>query len=37
MVTAVTPRTLYRMKRNRVRPKDRADAAALHQQFGVGA
>jgi hypothetical protein len=33
MVTAVTPRMLYRMKRDTVRPKDRADAAALQQRF----
>ena len=32
-VTAVTPRTLYRMKRDTVRPKDRADAAAVRQRF----
>jgi hypothetical protein len=36
MVTAVTPRMLYRLKRNTVRPKDRADAAALRQHFDVG-
>jgi hypothetical protein len=35
-VTAVTPRMLYRMKRDTVRAKDRADAAALRQQFDVG-
>lgn len=35
LVTAVTPRMLYRMKRNTVRPKDRADAAALRQQFDI--
>lgn len=33
-VTVVTPGTLYRMKRSTVRLKDRADAAALRQQFG---
>jgi hypothetical protein len=33
MVTAVTPRMLYRMKRDTVRPKDRADAAAIRQRF----
>ena len=36
LVTAVTPRTLYRMKRDTVRPKHRADAAAIRQQFDVG-
>jgi hypothetical protein len=33
MVTAVTPRMLYRMKRDTVRPKDAADAAALRRRF----
>jgi Nucleotidyl transferase AbiEii toxin, Type IV TA system len=32
-VTAVTPRMLYRMKRDTVRPKDRADAAPIRQRF----
>lgn len=32
-VTAVTPRTLYRMKRDTVRLKDRADAELLKQRF----
>jgi hypothetical protein len=32
-VTVVTPAMLYRMKRDTVRPKDKADAAALRQQF----
>ncbi len=36
LVTAVTPRMLYRMKRDTVRLKDRADAAAIRQQFEVG-
>jgi hypothetical protein len=35
LVTAVTPRMLYRMKRNTVRVKDRADAAAIRQRFDV--
>jgi len=35
IVTAVTPRMLYRMKRDTVRPKDRADAAALRQHFDI--
>ena len=35
IVTAVTPRMLYRMKRDIVRPKDRADAAALRQHFDI--
>jgi hypothetical protein len=34
-VTAVTPRMLYQMKRNTVRAKDKADAAALRQRFPV--
>jgi len=34
-VTAVTPRMLYRMKRNTVRPKHRADAAAIRERFGL--
>ena len=32
-VRVATPRTLYRMKRNTVRPLDRADAAALRAAF----
>jgi hypothetical protein len=35
VVTAVTPRMLYRMKRGTVRPKDAADAAALRRRFTV--
>jgi hypothetical protein len=31
--TVVTPRTLYRMKKDTVRLKDRADAEMLRQQF----
>ena len=34
-VNVVTPWTLYRMKRDTVRPKDRADAAALKMRFGL--
>jgi hypothetical protein len=34
-VTAVTPGMLYRMKRDTLRPKDKADAAALRQQFDL--
>ena len=34
-VTAVTPRMLYRMKRGTVRPKDRADADAIRERFGL--
>lgn len=34
-VTVVTPGMLYRMKRDTVRPKDRADAAAIRQRFKV--
>jgi hypothetical protein len=32
-VTAVTPRTLYRMKRDTIRLRDRADAELLKQRF----
>jgi hypothetical protein len=32
-VTVVTPRMLYRMKRDTVRPKDKADAAAVRERF----
>jgi len=35
-VRVATPRTLYRMKRNTVRPMDRADAAMLKDKFDVG-
>lgn len=35
IVTAVTPAMLYRMKRSTVRLKDKADAAALRQRFGI--
>jgi hypothetical protein len=35
LVTAVTPRMLYRMKRDTVRPKDAADAAAIRRRFTV--
>jgi hypothetical protein len=34
-VRVATPSTLYRMKRDTVRPIDRADAAALRQKFGI--
>jgi hypothetical protein len=30
-----TPRTLYRMKKDTVRPQDRADAAALRRKFDL--
>jgi hypothetical protein len=33
VVTVVTPRMLYRMKRDTVRAKDKADAAALRDRF----
>ena len=33
-VPVVTPRTLWLMKRDTVRPRDRADAAALAARFG---
>jgi hypothetical protein len=32
----VTPRTLYRMKRDTTRLKDRADAEMLKRRFEVG-
>lgn len=32
-VTVVTPRMLYRMKKDTVRPQDRADAHALRLRF----
>ena len=35
MVTAVTARTLYRMKRDTIRLKDRADAELLKQRFNL--
>ena len=35
LVTAVTPRMLYRMKRATVRPKDTADAAAIRRRFSI--
>jgi hypothetical protein len=31
----VTPRTLYTMKKDTVRPKDRMDAEALRRQFNL--
>ncbi len=34
-IRAATPRTLYRMKRDTVRPLDRADAAALQRTFDL--
>ena len=34
-VSVVTPRGLYAMKRNTVRLKDRADAEALRDRFGI--
>lgn len=33
-VTVVTPRMLYRMKKDTVRPRDRGDANRLKQRFG---
>ena len=35
-VSVVSPRTLYRMKRDTVRTKDRADAEMLRRRFGLG-
>lgn len=34
-VTLATPRALYRLKKDTVRPIDRQDAAALRAQFGL--
>lgn len=34
-VHVATPRMLYRMKKDTVRPQDRADAAALRQRFNL--
>lgn len=34
-VRVATPSTLYRMKKDTIRPIDRADAAALRDQFGL--
>ena len=34
-VSVVSPRTLYRMKRDTVRTKDRADAEMLRRRFGL--
>lgn len=35
-VYVATPRTLYRMKKDTLRPKDRMDAEALRRRFGKG-
>lgn len=35
LVNVVTPRMLYRMKKDTVRPKDRIDAAELRRRFGL--
>jgi len=34
-VSVATPRALYRLKRDTVRPLDRQDAAALRERFGI--
>ena len=34
-VAVVTPRTLYRMKKDTLRLKDRADAEMLRRRFGI--
>jgi hypothetical protein len=36
LVSVVTPRTLYRMKKDTVRAKDRGDAEALRARFRLG-
>ncbi len=35
-VTVVTPRTLFEMKKDTVRPRDRGDADRLRHRFGFG-
>jgi hypothetical protein len=35
LVTVVTPRQLYLMKKNTLRPKDRMDAEALRRRFAL--
>jgi hypothetical protein len=35
VVSVASPKTLYRMKRNTVRLKDRADAEMLKERFGI--
>jgi hypothetical protein len=35
-IRVVSPATLYRMKRDTVRPKDRADAEAIRRRFDLG-
>ena len=35
-VNVVTARTLYEMKKETVRPRDRGDAERLRQRFGFG-
>lgn len=35
MARVATPRMLYRMKRDTIRPQDRADAHALRERFGL--
>jgi hypothetical protein len=35
VVSVVTPQTLYEMKRDTVRLKDKADAQALQERFGL--
>lgn len=35
-VSVITPQTLYRMKKDTVRPRDRGDAERLKQRFGLG-
>jgi hypothetical protein len=35
-VRVATPETLYRMKKDTLRPVDRADAAQLRERFGLG-
>lgn len=35
-VRVVTPRTLWQMKKDTVRPQDRFDAGLLAERFGLG-
>jgi hypothetical protein len=34
-IRVATPATLYRMKKDTVRPQDRLDAEVIRQQFGL--
>ena len=36
VIRVATPEMLYRMKKDTVRPQDRADAARIREAFGLG-